>query len=194
MRTGIFKLALLFCLSCLCLSQENSAPSQSSPEATRTPEQERSAAPQESQKPPVLVLKEGTEIKLKFAQNVTSRVTRPGQMIEFVVAEPVVVDGVLLIKQGARSIGYVANTESASGTGKGGTMEIRMEAVRTRGNMVKLTGADSRTEKRATGRVVGMTILFGLSGFLSARGREVKIPEGTPMTAYVAETIEFPMK
>jgi len=194
MRTGIFKLALLFCLSCLCLSQENSAPSQSSPEATRTPEQERSAAPQESQKPPVLVLKEGTEIKLKFAQNVTSRVTRPGQMIEFVVAEPVVVDGVLLIKQGARSIGYVANTESASGTGKGGTMEIRMEAVRTRGNMVKLTGADSRTEKRASGRVVGMTILFGLSGFLSARGHEVKIPEGTPMTAYVAETVEFPMK
>jgi hypothetical protein len=194
MRTAIFKLALLFCLSCLCLSQENSAPSQSSPEATRTPEQERSAAPQESQKPPVLVLKEGTEIKLKFAQNVTSRVTRPGQMIEFVVAEPVVVDGVLLIKQGARSIGYVANTESASGTGKGGTMEIRMEAVRTRGNMVKLTGADSRTEKRATGRVVGMTILFGLSGFLSARGHEVKIPEGTPMTAYVAETVEFPMK
>jgi len=194
MRTAIFKLALLFCLSCLCLSQENSAPSQSSPEATRTPEQERSAAPQESQKPPVLVLKEGTEIKLKFAQNVTSRVTRPGQMIEFVVAEPVVVDGVLLIKQGARSIGYVANTESASGTGKGGTMEIRMEAVRTRGNMVKLTGADSRTEKRASGRVVGMTILFGLSGFLSARGHEVKIPEGTPMTAYVAETVEFPMK
>jgi len=139
-------------------------------------------------------LKEGTEIKLKFAQNVTSRVTRPGQMIEFVVAEPVVVDGVLLIKQGARSIGYVANTESASGTGKGGTMEIRMEAVRTRGNMVKLTGADSRTEKRASGRVVGMTILFGLSGFLSARGHEVKIPEGTPMTAYVAETVEFPMK
>lgn len=194
MRTGIFKLALLFCLSCLCLSQENSAPSQSSPEATRTPEQERSAAPQESQKPPVLVLKEGTEIKLKFAQNVTSRVTRPGQMIEFVVAEPVVVDGVLLIKQGARSIGYVANTESAAGNGKGGTMEIRMEAVRTRGTMVKVTGVDSRAEKRATGKVVGMTVVFGLGGFLSARGHEVKIPEGTPMTAYVAETVEFPMK
>lgn len=193
MRTGILKLALLFCLSCLCLSQENNAPSQSSPEATKTPAQEGSAAPQESQKPGVLVLKEGTEIKLKFAQNVTSRVTRPGQMIEFVVAEPVVVDGVTLIKQGARSIGYVANTESAGGTGKGGAMEIRMEAVRTRGRMVKLTGADSRAEKRATGRVVGMTIFFGLGGFLSARGHEVRIPEGTPMTAYVAETVEFPM-
>jgi len=118
MPTGMFKLALLFCLSCLCLSQENSAPSQSSPEATKTPGQERSAAPQESQKPSVIVLREGTEIKLKFAQNVTSRVTRPGQMIEFVVAEPVVVDGVTLIKQGARSIGYVANTESAVETAK----------------------------------------------------------------------------
>jgi hypothetical protein len=138
------------------------------------------------------VLREGTEIKLKFAQNVTSRVTRPGQMIEFVVAEPVVVDGVTLIKQGARSIGYVANTESAGGNGKGGTMEIRMEAVRTRGRMVKVTGADSRSEKRATGKVVGMTVLFGLSGYLSARGHEVKIPEGTPMTAYVAEDVEFP--
>lgn len=193
MRTGILKLGSLFCLSCLCLSQENSAPSQPSPEATKTPAEERSAAPQESQKPGVLVLKEGTEIKLKFAQNVTSRVTRPGQMIEFVVAEPVIVDGVTVIKQGARSIGYVANTESAGGNGKGGAMEIRMEAVRTHGRMVKLTGADSRAEKRATGRVVGMTILFGLGGYLSARGHEVRIPEGTPMTAYVAETVEFPM-
>jgi hypothetical protein len=194
MRTGIFKLALPLCLFCFCLSQENSVPSQPSPEATKTPAQERIAAPQESQKPDVIVLKEGTEIKLKFAQNVTSRVARPGQMIEFVVAEPVVVDGVTLIKQGARSIGYVANTESAGGNGKGGAMEIRMEAVRTRGTIVKLTGADSRAEKRATGKVVGMTILFGLGGFLSARGSEVKIPEGTPMTAYVAEAVEFPMK
>ena len=115
-------------------------------------------------------------------------------MIEFVVAEPVVVDGVTLIRQGARSIGYVASTVSAGGTGKGGAMEIRMEAVRTRGRMVKLTGSDSLAEKRATGKVVGMTILFGLGGFLSARGHEVQIPEGTPMTAYVAETVEFPMK
>lgn len=192
MPTGIPTLALLFCLSCLCFSQENSAPTQSPPEAAKTPAQERTAAPPESPKPDVIVLKKGTEIKLKFAQNVTSRVARPGQMIEFVVAEPVVVDGVTLIKEGARSIGYVANTESAGGTGKGGALEIRMEAVRTRGKMVKLTGDDSRAEKRATGRVVGMTILFGLGGYLSARGHEVKIPEGTPMTAYVAEDVEFP--
>ncbi len=192
MPTGIPTLALLFCLSCLGFSQENSAPSPSSPDATKMPVQERTIAPPESQKPDVVVLKKGTEIKLKFAQNVTSRVARPGQMIEFVVAEPVIVDGVTLIKQGARSIGYVANTESAGGTGKGGALEIRMEAVRTRGKMVKLTGDDSRAEKRATGKVVGMTILFGLGGYLSARGHEVKIPEGTPMTAYVAEDVEFP--
>lgn len=55
-----------------------------------------------------------------------------------------------------------------------------MEAVRTRGKMVKVTGSDSRAEKRATGKVVGMTILFGLSGFLSARGHEVKIPRARP--------------
>ena len=192
MPNGIPTLALLFCLSCLCFSQENSAPTRSSPEAAKPPTQERTTAPPESQKPDVVVLKEGTEIKLKFAQNVTSRVARPGQMIEFVVAEAVVVDGVTLIKHGARSIGYVANTESAGGTGKGGALEIRMEAVRTRGKMVKLSGDDSRAEKRATGRVVGMTILFGLGGYLSARGHEVKIPEGTPMTAYVSEDVEFP--
>jgi hypothetical protein len=139
------------------------------------------------------VLKEGTEIRLKFAQNVTSRIARPGQMIEFVVAEPVIVDGVILIKEGARSIGYVVDTASAGGTGKGGRMEIRMEGVRTCGKMVKITGSDSRAEKRATGEVVGMTIAFGLSGFLMAKGHEVKIPEGTPMVAYVAETVEFPM-
>lgn len=185
MRRGVYQLVLLFCLPCLCVSQENGAPPVASPEIPQT------QAP-ETQKPAALVLKEGTDVKLKFAQNVTSRVTRPGQIIEFVVAEPVIVDDVVIIKQGARSIGYVANTESAGGNGKGGTMEIRMEGVRTRGKMVKLTGSDSRAEKRATGKVVGMTMVFGLSGFLLAGGHEVKIPEGTPMLAHVAETVEFP--
>jgi hypothetical protein len=187
MRKVILGLLMLSCTPTLCLPQQNPSIPHTAPGA-----EEKS--PLETPTPRVLALKEGTEVKLKFAETVTSRVMRAGEMIEFTVAEAVVVDGQTLIKQGARSIGYVADSVSAGGSGKGGAIEIRLEAVRARGKMVKLTGSTSRAEKRDTGKVVTMSVLFGLGGYLSATGHEVKIPEGTPITAYVAETIEFPIQ
>ena len=196
MQRAFFSLLLAISTSVFCCSQDNGtappASEKAPPPVSAAPEP--AAAPPTGQKQNAIVLKEGTEVKLKFAQSVTSRVARPGQMIEFAVAEPVIVDGMTLIDKGARSIGYVAGSSSAGGVGKGGVMEIRMEAIRSHGRMVKIRGEDSRSEKRATGRVVGMTILFGLSGFLLAGGHEVKIPEGTPVTAQVAEDVEFPAK
>ena len=196
MAKSLLTLLLALSASVFCFCRQNSGAPSSSEKApsTQSAAQEQTAAPQGSQKQSVIVLKEQTEVKLKFAQNVSSRAARPGQMIEFVVDEDVVVDGVKVIKKGARSIGYVADSASARGVGKGGSIEIRMEAIRTQGKMVKITGADSLAEKRATGKVVAMTILFGLSGLLAAGGHEVKIPEGTPITAYVAEAVEFSVK
>jgi hypothetical protein len=187
MRKAILGLLLLGCIPTLCLSQERSSTSQAAADV-----EAKSAL--ETPAPRVLSLKAGTEVKLKFAETVTSRAMRAGEMIEFVVSEPVVVENQTLIKQGARSIGYVADSVSASGNGKGGAIEIRLEAVRARGKMVALTGSTSRAEKRDTGKVVAMSVLFGLSGYFSATGHEVKIPEGTPITAYVAETVDFPMQ
>lgn len=176
----------------MCWAQESSPPPAEKHAPAPSSTQEQSTQPQEKPKPAAIVLTEGTEVKLQFAQSVTSRVARPGQVIEFAVAEDVVVDGVTIIKKGARSIGYVEDSAGSGSLGKGGSMEIRLEAIRTRGRMVKITGTRSRTEKRATGKVVAMTIFFGLSGFLAASGHEAKIPEGTPITGFVAETVEFP--
>lgn len=184
MRRAGLSLLVVLGTSVVCCSQQSGTSPASSQTATAPPADQQHA----------VTLKEGTEVKLKFAQTVSSHAARPGQAIEFAVDEPVVVEGVTVIGKGARSIGYVVDATSAGSVGKGGTMEIRMEAIRTRGRMVKIRGEDSRGEKRATGKVVGMTLLLGLSGFLLAGGHEVKIPEGTPVTAYVAESVEFPGK
>jgi hypothetical protein len=196
MRRALLSLLVALGASVVWCSQQSGSSRISSQKATATASgaQEGAGSPSTSQEQGAVVLKEGTEVKLKFAQTVTSRAAQPGQAIEFVVDEPVVVDGVTVINKGARSIGYVVGATSAGSMGKGGAMGIRMEAIRTRGRMVKIRGEDSRGEKRATGKVVGMTLLLGLGGFLLSGGHEVKIPEGTPVTAYVAESVEFPGK
>jgi hypothetical protein len=196
MRKALLSLLVVLGTPVVCFSQQSETPLTSPPKAIATAPgaQGGAGSPSTGQQQSSVVLKEGTEVKLKFAQTVTSRAARPGQAIEFAVDEPVAVDGVTVINKGARSIGYVTGATSAGSVGKGGTMEIRMEAIRTRGKMVKIRGEDARGEKRATGKVVRMTLLLGLSGFLLAGGHEVKIPEGTPVTAYVAENVEFPGK
>jgi hypothetical protein len=196
MRKAFIALCLAFSVSILCWSQQEGTPP---PSPEQTPSlspavQEQPATPQPAPERRVVVLKEDTQVKLKFAQSVTSRAAKPGQMIEFAVAEPVIVDGVTVIDQGARSIGQIVRSSAAGLVGKGGVMEIRMEAIRSHEKMIKLRGDDSRAEKRATGKVVGMTVLFGLTGFLLAGGHEVKIPDGAPITARVAEDVEFPVK
>jgi hypothetical protein len=196
MRKAFIALCLAFSVSILCWSQQGGIATPPSPDqaAPTSPAAPPTTPPQTAPERRVVVLKEGTEVKLKFAQSVTSRAARPGQMIEFAVAEPVIVDGVTVIDRGARSIGLIVRSSAAGVVGKGGMMEIRMEALRSHERMVKLKGDDSRAEKRATGKVVGMTVLFGLTGFLLAGGHEVKIPDGTPITARVAEDVEFPVK
>lgn len=135
------------------------------------------------------VVKEGTPVKLMFAQSVTSRSVTAGTPVEFRVVEPVMIEGQVAIPKNARAIGYLARSESAGAVGKGGSLEIRMETIRVRGQSYKLRGAKSGKEGRATGKVVGLTILFGLSGFLMAGGRDFRIAEGTPMDAEIAEDV-----
>ena len=56
-----------------------------------------------------VVLKEGTEVSLKFAQNLTSKAVVAGQPVELVLAEDLKVLDHVVIKRGARVLGTVTS-------------------------------------------------------------------------------------
>ena len=134
-----------------------------------------------------VVVPEGTPIQLKFAQSVSSRSTRPGQAIEFAVAETLTVNGAVLIREGDRAIGYVVMSASAETGGKGGALAIEVSKVRANKTLVNVRGERRSVEKREVGKTVGLTILFGLSGYMMSGGKQAEIKIDTPVVAYVAE-------
>ncbi len=136
----------------------------------------------------MVLLPEGTPVALKFAQAVTSRSTRVGQVIEFAVSEDVTVDGALLIRKDERAIGYVVTSSAPEVGGKGGALAVEVTKVRANNKtLVSIRGERSSTEKRSVGKTVGLTILFGFSGFLLSSGKQAEVKAGTPILAYVAE-------
>jgi hypothetical protein len=64
-------------------------------------------------------------------------------------------------------------------------MQVNDTVVKLRGNRGK-NGADK------TGAVVGLTVAFGLVGFIK-HGKQAEIAAGTSVPAYVDRTVELPI-
>lgn len=137
------------------------------------------------------LLKEGTEIKLKFAQGLSTKSAVVGDKVEFVVAEDVRVGNNVAVPAGTRVLGVVTEgKESEKKVNDAAKLAVRVEYLKAAGTRVKLRGesADAQKAKVDKGKVVAATVLFGVSGLLIAlSSKRLIIPEGTPVTAYVAE-------
>ena len=142
----------------------------------------------------VVVLKEGTEVDLKFAQNLNSKTAVKGDLVEFVLDQDLKICDAVVVKKGARVLGKV--TEGKESEKKRGAHEVIVSlAYLKAGNAkVKLRGEIGGKLKANTDTTVGLTVLLGLSGYLIARSlKHFEIKEGTPLKAYVDEDIELPV-
>src|SRR5258706_11399555 len=81
------------------------------------------AAP--SQPPPPNTLQDGTAIKLRLAENLTSATAKAGQQVSFEVVEEVDVEGVPVIAQGAQALATVTTAETKKSMGRGGKLDVR---------------------------------------------------------------------
>lgn len=137
------------------------------------------------------LLAEGTEIKLKFAQNLSTKSAVVGDKVEFVVAENVMLGDKVAVPAGTRVLGVVtAGKESEKKRNDADKLAVRVEYLKVGGVKVKLRSekTDPQKAKVDKGKVVAATILFGVSGLIIAlSSKRLVIPEGTPVTAFVAE-------
>jgi hypothetical protein len=143
------------------------------------------AAEGEDSPPHVRVLREGTLVKLKLAQTVSTRTAHDGDFVELAVADDVLVDGATVIHQGARAVGHIAEREPGEG-GKGGQLQLTLDAIRCHGRTVKIRGVETNVEER---KVAGVSVPFGLTGLLLPS----QMAEGTPVHAVIAADAELPV-
>ena len=77
-----------------------------------------------------VVLKEGTDVKLKFAQELSSKTAAEGDPVNFTLDEDLVVGNVTVAKAGAKAVGTVTNAKKAGMMGKGGELNLRLDRLR----------------------------------------------------------------
>jgi hypothetical protein len=150
--------------------------------------------------PPPGTLLDGTPVKLKLAQNVSSADAHVGDHVAFEVLEEVDVDHVPVILKGANAIATVTEAEHKKSMGRAGKLNINIDSVRLADNQ----SASLRAVKDAkggghvgamTGAIVATSIIFFPAAplFLFIHGKDITIPQGTEITAFVQGDMHLDM-
>lgn len=151
----------------------------------------QTAAPDLSQTQ-IFVLKEGTEVPLKFAQKLSAKSAFVGEPVELVLAQDLKVGDVTVVKQGARVLGtVVAGKESEKKKQEAHQLAMRVDFLKVGNTKIKLRGEKAAEGKRNKNAMIEGTVFLGLSGLLMTSGKHYEIPEGSAVTAYVNEDVEL---
>jgi len=180
--------AVLLAIQTPAFAQEQAAPPPpASGDAAQSTEPAKPSAP-----PPPGTLLDGTPVKLKLAQTISSADAHVGQQVSFEVIEDVEVDHVVVIPKGANALASVTEAEHKKSMGRGGKLNVNVDSVR----LADGEKASMRAVKEAkggghvgamTGAMVATSIVFFPAAplFLFIHGKDITIPQGTEVTAFV---------
>ena len=140
-----------------------------------------------------LLVKDGTPIKLKLKRGVYSQYAKIGDEVEYLVDEEVVVNGKIVVPEGAIVEGKVVSAEHKRRMGRGGKIDISADSI-------KLFNSQSiplRAFQQARGGGQGLdmsgemlaaaalTLGVGAPFVLFKHGKDIEIRQGSSFTAFV---------
>jgi hypothetical protein len=142
--------------------------------------------------PQAHTLLDGTPIKLRLAQTISSADAKTGQEVPFEVVEEMKVDDIVVLPKGATAIATVTDAEAKRRMGRAGKLDLSIsyarlvdgEKVALRG--VKQTKGGSHTAAM-TGAIVATSLVVWPAApfFLFMHGKDISIPQGTEITAFI---------
>jgi len=131
-------------------------------------------------------------VKLRLTRNLSSGSDKKGDTVDFEVVEDVSVDGVLVIPRSGIAWATITEAEPKKRMGRGGKLNVNVDAVRLRD--VEKVPLRAVRENKGGGHVGAMTGAMVATGivffpaaplFLFMHGKDINIPKGTEITAYV---------
>jgi hypothetical protein len=141
------------------------------------------------------ILEDGTPVKLRIGRTVSSADAHVGDTVDFEVLEEVKVGNLLIIPKGGTAIATVTEAQSKRRMARGGKLDINIDYVRLADGekpalrAVKDVKGGGHTGAM-TGAIVATSIVFFPAAplFLFMHGKDITIPKGTEVTAYVNGT------
>jgi len=146
---------------------------------------------QAAEPPAKLILKEGTDVKLKFAQDLSSKTATDDDPVNLVLDEDLKVGDATVCKAGAKAVGTVTHAKKAGMMGKGGELNLRLEYLLVGDTRMRLRGTKGKEGEGKVGTAVALTVLFGPIGLIK-HGKNVEVKQGTPLLAYVDQDFTIP--
>ncbi len=137
-----------------------------------------------------MILPEGMAIPLETRQELSSKSARVGDAVELAVARPVTIGGVTLIPAGSPAAGTVSRVRDNGLLGRSGKLDIKVSAIKVGGIDVPVRGQRNAQGKSGTLGAVGAGIVF-LPLAVIVRGKDVKLPVGTPFEVYVDREVSI---
>lgn len=154
--------------------------------------QSPAAGPAPSITPATLHIPEGTELSIKFDDDVSSASATVGDEFTIESVDPVTLPDGQVLPAGLKGVGEVTAAHKRGMMGKGGELSVRLDYLRLGSAHIRLRGAKGGSGKDSTGATVALVVLFGPLGLLK-HGHEMTINKGQKVVAYVDQDIDVPL-
>jgi len=169
----------------------------SSPQATTTSTAQQQAVQEQAPQTNFtsakgFVLEEGTPIRLRINRTVSSADAHTGDNVDFEVLDDISVNGTLVISKGGLAFATVTDAQPKRRMARGGKLDMNIDYVKlVTGEKAALRAVKDLKGGGHTGGMVGgmvaTSIVFFPAAplFLLMHGKDISIPKGTEITAYV---------
>jgi len=193
--------ALSIVLSAAMVMAQETAPTSPDNPKTSQPESapQKTPAAATSVVTPALAgfgIEDGTPVKLRLTRNLSSATDKKGDTVDFEVVEDLNVSGVLVIPRGSTAWATITEAQPKRRMARGGKLDVNIDNVRLKdGEKVALRAVKENKGGGHVGAMTGAMVATGIVFFPAAplflfmHGKDINIPKGTEITAYVAGNI-----
>ena len=184
MSATLASLMVVCCLLSTALAQSSSSPL---PSNQNQPPSAQPAAPSKG-----FVLEDGTTVTLRLGRALSSADAHAGDRVDFEVAQEVSVNRIVVIPKDSPASGTVITAQKKRRMGRAGKLDVSIESVQLADGekatlrAVKESQGGSHAGIMAGGMVATSLIVWPAAPvFLLMHGKDVTIPRGTEVTAYI---------
>jgi PEGA domain len=144
------------------------------------------------------VLQDGTAVTLRLGRSLSSADAHSGDRVDFEVAEEVSVNRIVVIPKDSPASGTVVTAHKKRRMGRAGKLDVSIESVQLADGekatlrAVKESQGGSHTGIMAGGMVATSLVVWPAAPvFLLMHGKDVTIPKGTEVTAYISGDVKL---
>lgn len=196
MKVWVRAALILLLSSCNLVAQTASAQSAATSSATPAVQAQPTQTDFTSKKG--FVLEDETPIRLRLNRTISSGDAHTGDTVDFETLDDITVNGTLVIPKGGLAFATVTEAQAKRRMARGGKLDINIDYVKlVSGDKAALRAVKDVKGGGHTGGMVGGMVATSLIFFPAApfflfmHGKDISIPKGTEITAYVSGDVRM---